>query len=40
MAIHDLLGNFTPLLRLSYKEAVFHDLYAQFENGTFLINCR
>ena len=37
MAIHDLLDNFTPLLRLSDKEAVFHDLYAPIENGTFLI---
>lgn len=37
MAIHDLLDNFTPLLGLSDKEAVFHDLYAPIENGTFLI---
>lgn len=37
MAIHDLWDNFTPLLRMSDKEAVFHDRYAPIENGTFLI---
>ena len=31
------LDNFTSLLRFSFKEVVFHDLFAPFENGAFII---
>ena len=34
------LDNFTSLLWFSYKEAVFHDLFALFENGAFIITER